>query len=115
MSLTDDQVTAIRAFVPNIFIGAACYAVVIAVSLAFRPSRRYRVRLIGMLVVVAIWYGFYLPEFSDVAGARPWTKWVEPGGGGPSVFGSRLSVHTIWAWVIATVLSRPRRSHENAA
>lgn len=115
MALTDDQIVAIKAFVPHIFVGAACYALVIVVALAFQPARRYRVRLIGMLVVVFGWYGFYWPEFYDVAGSRPWTMWLNPGGGGPRVFGSRLGIHTIWAWAIATILSRPRRSHENAA
>jgi len=111
MALNEEQLAAIKAFVPHIVFGAVCYALVIAATLRFRPSRRHRARLIGMLLVAVVWYVYHLPDFFDASGP-PLAKWGQ-GGGGPRLLGDRLGIHTIWAWVAAAVVCPPRRSHES--
>ena len=110
MLLTPEQLAAIKGFVPPLLIGALCFTLAFGVSRFFGPARRYRTLVFSMLIAAVAWYAYFLPDFADASGPA-WQGWG-PDGGMSRLFGRRLGIHTIWAWVVAALLSRSKRKEE---
>jgi len=63
------------------------------------------VRFVGMLVVALLWYAYFLPDFANAHGGLAWGS---EAGSGPWLYGHRFGIHSIWAWVLAAALSKPK-------
>lgn len=96
---------ALWAFLAVLPLGLACYVAVLIGTRFVKPAKRYVVRLVAMVFVTLLWYAYFLPGFVTVHGGPAWGPEV---GSGPWLYGHRFGVHSIWAWVLAALASKPK-------
>ncbi len=116
-------VRGITAFVIPVILSSLCY---IVASIAARfgastPRRIYVARLIFMLLLLVVWWGYFLP-----ASAKAFSgNWADPHNGEryasflAKQAGTAYGLQAIWAWCLVALLDRPsgvsRRSQRRLA
>ena len=105
MDQSNINLTALRSFLSVLSLGLVSYVAVVIGARFVSPARRYAARLIGMSVITLIWYAYFLPDFADAHGGPAWGPEV---GSGPWLYGHRCGIHSIWLWVVAAAICKPK-------
>src|SRR5881275_2353230 len=105
MNHSNMSLAAFWAFLAIVPLGLVCFVAVKLATLFVRPAKRYVSRVVAMVDVTLLWYAYFLPDFANANGGPAWGPEV---GSGPWLYGHRFGIHSIWAWIVVALVSRPK-------